>query len=64
MQSIVCDPSVGVNFSVLLIVRDERNGQLSMSATVFTVSEEPRLARIYVEASAETIPGRRRYRIL
>lgn len=64
MQSIVRDPSVGVNFAVLVIVRDERNGQLSMSATVFTASEEPKLARIYVEASVETLPGRRRYRIL
>ncbi len=64
MQSIVGDPTVGINFAVLLVLRGELNGQLSMSATVFAVSASPRLARIYVEAGAETLSGRRRYRVL
>jgi [CysO sulfur-carrier protein]-S-L-cysteine hydrolase len=41
MQSMVSDPSIGVNFLVLLITRRNAGGQLEASATLFTADSPP-----------------------
>jgi hypothetical protein len=63
MNSLVSDPSVGVNFAVLLIVR-RQDSRLAASATVFRRSEEPVATRLYIEAGRESLPVRRRFRVL
>lgn len=59
MKSLVSDPSVGVNFAVLLIVR-RQDSRLATSATVFGRSGEPVAVRIFIEAMRESLPVRRR----
>lgn len=59
MNSLVSDPSVGVNFAVLLIVR-RQDSRLAISATAFRRSEETLAARVFIEAVRETLPVRRR----
>lgn len=64
MEAILIDPSVGVNFLVLLIVRLVRGDGLAMSATVCAKDATLLPAKIFTEVEAIPITSRRRIRPL
>jgi hypothetical protein len=49
MQALVCDPAVGANFLVLLVVRLELDATLDSSATVFRAHDAPARADLTME---------------
>lgn len=55
MSELVEDPSVGVNFAVLLIVRLERREMLFVSATLCQTGERFTAGRVYVEAQRNPV---------
>lgn len=59
MSELVEDPSVGVNFAVLLIVRLERRENLFVSATLCQTGEQFTPGRVYVEAQRNPVQSSR-----
>jgi hypothetical protein len=62
MSELVCDPSVGVNFAVLLIARLEKPRDLHLSATLCQPPEQFSSISMFIEAR-QTVT-RRRFRLL
>jgi proteasome lid subunit RPN8/RPN11 len=62
MSELVCDPSVGVNFAVLLIARLERPCDLNFSATLCQPPEQFSPISMFIEASRTVT--RKRFRLL
>jgi integrative and conjugative element protein (TIGR02256 family) len=53
MQSIVSDPSVGVNFVTLIIARLSYRARIELTATVFRVGVSPAAVPVSVEAEMQ-----------
>ena len=62
MSELVCDPSVGVNFAVLLIARLEKPRDLHLSATLFHPPGQFSPISMFIEAR-QTVT-RKRFRLL
>ena len=62
MCEMVCDPSVGVNFAVLLIARLEKPQDLHLSATLCRAPEQFSSISMFIEAR-QTV-ARKRFRLL
>jgi [CysO sulfur-carrier protein]-S-L-cysteine hydrolase len=63
MQSLAADPSVGANFLILLIARQDRSGNFQASATAFAEGSTPRQVALLHEASSTTAEGGRLRRL-
>jgi [CysO sulfur-carrier protein]-S-L-cysteine hydrolase len=57
MQSMVADPSVGVNFLILLIAKRDVSGNFQASGTLFTADSSPRHVTLESEPSPPADEG-------
>jgi integrative and conjugative element protein (TIGR02256 family) len=57
MQSMVADPTVGANFLVLLIAKQDHAKRLQATATVFSANSRPLLVPLQIDAAAHVADG-------